>query len=174
MASKTSYVAVPLTLGSGRESAVAVRADVVEYFGIEGGQSVGTGLISRTRAAHSRSIIKEGLQDATPETVTVERAEWFDPPRILGGSGGGKAIIVPTEITIAPPSGSTKKPRLRTVTFRFPGSATNGIISVWLFEKCVSNKPGWFRVESGTRYAVVARGATADVNPGNQNPAPAA
>lgn len=166
---KRLWYSIPIDIGSSRKAFVSVRGDALDYFNVtEPTASAGglTEVIKKTSGTISR--YGAGLGDTTPTEVPTDTTHRYTrPPRLSSGSGG-RRIIVPTELI-------TPKKNVRVHCMRFPSSAINAAISVWLFENIKVHKPTWFKTEYGTRYAVVAKGSVTDINSGNQksaDPAP--
>ena len=161
---KRLWYSIPIDIGSSRTAFVQVRGDAAEYFNI-------TIPTAATTTSGLKEVIRKttgkitrygaGLLDTTPTEVNTDVTQkYFIPPRISSG-GGGRAIVIPTEL-------KTARGNIRTHTMRFPSSAINAAISVWLFNECKAKKPTWFRTQFGTRYAVVTKGSVNDINSGNQ------
>ena len=156
---------VPIDLGSGREGAVFVPGDIVNRFNVGSGTTAAiSGMVLRKRKGGTIQLYENAV-DITGESKTVEAAEWYEPPRLKGG-GGGRAVSFQTGHT-------TPKGTKRMATLRFPGGATNAVISNWLYKNLIAHKPVWFKTESGSRYAIIDGSGIPDLNPGNHKPATA-
>jgi hypothetical protein len=156
---------IPIDLGSSRTGAVKVPEDVRKYFSIAAPTATTAKLVERRRKQYTRSSY-DGLSDTTSDPVAVRAARWFEAPRVSSGRGGGIAVKIPTELKLT--SGA-----VRMTTLRFPSGATTGAISKWLFEKCVTHRPGYFILPSGVKHVVVPDTGVADINPGNAPTTPA-
>ena len=160
---KNSYYSVPIDLGSNRKGSVLVRGDVADYFGISvADETTTTGGLILVEKKTTGKIQRwgAGLGDTTATDVPIPvTIRYYAPPRKTT-KGGGRAITVATELRRAK--------GYRTVTIRFPSSASNAAISVWLAAQCKTHIPKTFVTEHGTRYYVVGKGSVTDINPGNE------
>lgn len=159
---KRLWYSIPIDLGSGRTDFVQIRGDALDYFSIAIPTAATGGLkevIRKTTGTVSR--YGAGLADTTPTEVAVELTQRFTRPPRLSAGGGGRRIIVPTELI-------TPKKNIRVHTIRFPSKAINAAISVFIFTQFKTKVPSWFKTEFGTRYAVVGKGSVTDINSGNQ------
>lgn len=158
---KNSFYSVPIDLGSSRKGSVLVRGDVADYFNIAVTDAATTGGLTLVTKTTTGKVQKfgAGLGDTTPTDVAIPiTIRYYAPPR-KQAKGGGRAIRIATEMKL--------KSGYRTVGIRFPASATNAAVSVWLKEQCKAHAPTTFVTEHGTRYYVVAKGSISDINPGN-------
>lgn len=161
---------IPIDLGNNKTGAVAVAADVADYFGITA-PTAGTAaaMIEKPATSFQRKVYSS-ITDITGRTITVRPgAQRVRPPKAASMSGG-KSIRIPTEITITSSVTVAGVQRnhnyVKHVSIRFPSGASMAAISKWIFEKCVTRKPTYFIAPSGARYSVVDDVGIADINPG--------
>jgi hypothetical protein len=138
---------LPIDLRGTTTAGVRVSADIMKYFGIVAPTASTEEMQVRTRGLHSRKIY-DGLTDTVKKTATVKASTWETP--LQGAKGvSGTAVRIPTEL-------KTAKGAIRFVTLRFPGKATVGDISNFIFEKFVTRKPTYF-LHGGVKYAVLKK-----------------
>jgi hypothetical protein len=145
---KRKYVFVEIDLGSGRKDVVAVRGDAADYFGIavtEGAGGQNYKIVNRSNTGRAL-YVDLGDDTATPSTNSTNNKHAL--PKRLRSSGGGKAVVVPTEKV-------TAKGNIRKITFHFPGKAGLAAISNFLATKITAKKPTEFITRNGVRRAVV-------------------
>lgn len=162
-------VIVPIDLGNNKRGAVSVAEDVAAYFNITAPTAATAAMIEKPAVGFTRKVYS-GVTDITGRTVNVRPgARRVRPPKAASASGG-KAVRVPTDITITDQvtTGGVQRTRKYTkhVSIRFPSGATMAAISKWLFEECKVKKPTYFIAPSGARYSVVAATGVTDINPG--------
>lgn len=126
---------------------VKIPADVMKYFSIPAPTGTAEEQKVITREPYSRRVYKD-LNDLTGEVVTVKGSTWETPGKVAK-KAIGVAVRIPTEL-------KTVKGHTRYVTVRFPSRATVGDISNFLFEKCVTRKPGHF-YHNRTMYPVLKK-----------------
>jgi hypothetical protein len=90
--------------------------------------------------------------DTTTKSVTVSASSKQAPIR-RRKNVTGKPVLIPTLI-------KNTKGGIVYTTLRFPNGADVGLISDWLFERLVKNKPASF-VHNGQTYAVLRRSGDA-------------
>ncbi len=133
--------------GTARKGLVKVPADVMTYFGILAPTTGTEDMILQKRIAHTRQN-RKNLQDAAPSSVTVSASNKLAPIRKRKGNAG-KPVRIPTLL-------KNSKGGTVYTTLRFPSGADVGLISDWLFEKLVKNKPSFF-IHNGQTYSVLRR-----------------
>lgn len=164
-ATEVGTIVVPIDLGGNRIGGVRISEEQRKYFTIAAPTATTAKLVERNRKQYARSSYS-GLGDTTNDPVAVKAARWFEAPRISRGRGGGIAVQIPTELKNA-------KGNIRMTTIRFPSGATTGAISKFLYEKCTTHKPAYFKMPSGVMHSVVPATGVADINP-TPAPTPAA
>ncbi len=162
---------------------ISLRSDIINYFGIPNPTPAELAFTKYTGsiAAHTRNRFSQRLDSevptGTPIAISKKTGVTKERGKIIKGRGG-KPIKVPTELFSTPataPStnaGQTviRRPQVRYVTIRFPGSASMGEISAWLFTKMTTKKPKTFQSPSGKAYSVSPLVAGAVVSGENTTP----
>lgn len=145
---KRKYVFVEIDLGSGRKDVAAVRGDVADYFNITATEGAGGQNYKIVNRSNTGRALYVDLQDdgATPSKNSTNNKHAL--PKRLRSSGGGKAVVVPTEKV-------TAKGNIRVVTFHFPAKAGVAAISNFLATKITAKKPSYFTTRNGVKRAVV-------------------
>jgi hypothetical protein len=126
---------------------VSIPADVMGYFGITPPTTGVEEMKVVNRDAYTRKVYK-GLTDTVGTASTVRASTWETPVKAPKGTAG-TPVRIPTEL-------KTTKGAIRMVTVRFPGEATVGDISNFIFEKFITRKPTYF-IHNNVRYAVLKK-----------------
>jgi hypothetical protein len=161
---KRVYRYYEIELGSGRKDVVAIRGDAAEYFGMgDSGADGGQNYKVINRATTGRELFVD-LDDKTGKPSETSTTNKYALPKQLSTRGGGKYVVVPTEM-------KTTKGNTRTVRLHFPAKATLAAVSNFLSTKCTTRKPSYFVTRNGVRRAVVTI-PVGEINPGEDTPAP--
>lgn len=170
------YSPYPMVVNSIFIGVLGLRDDQIDYFNIPVPTAAEQAFMSYVGSInpYTRNIFTNRLTSTTP-TRTIQVGSTTGIPRVrkkIVNSRGGKIIKIPTELTStpsAPPNppanAPTIVPSIRFTTIKFPGGASNGEISAWIFAKFQVHKPSYFKTPSGANYPVVALPPAAIVTP---------
>lgn len=166
---EVAIVGSSIVLSPTKTGVVLMRRDVADYFGvvIGAGSSDAHRLVERTYTS-ARKVF-DGLYDVTGKDGKAPGTVRFYLPLNLDVKGGGRVIVIPTELTYTKGTGAAAKTRTRTTSMRFPSGAILSQISDWLATKTTTKKPAWFKTPTGHKYIVAAKpAAVTDLNPGDE------
>lgn len=156
----------PMVLNGVFIGMISIRSDQKDYFNIPDPTPAELALVKYRGEIkpHKRQIFSNRLGSPTAtKTIDVEKVTGISRERGKTMKGrGGKPIKIPTELTSTPQSTPTTDPgatvirraQVRYTTIRFPGDASMGEISAWLYAKLVGHKPKTFQSPAGKAYAV--------------------
>lgn len=171
----------PMVLNNVFIGMISLRSDQINYFNIPPATEEELKFVKYVGsiAGHTRNIRSRRLDSgSTTRPITVEKTNGIsrDRGKIIKGRGG-KPFKIPTQLvntpTSPPNTSGTSTPRRSTpvyTTIRFPGNASIGEVSAWLYAKLTAKKPTTFQSPSGKAYALSPLATGAVVTGDNTTP----